>query len=385
LRRRHDSIAVAEEILCPAGSSGHFHAHLSQGHVFHGTFVDDLASVVHHVDRPSRVLILGASLSAALLPMSIFVGVEEVTLVDIEPIDSPLLDQLRDQFQITRVVCNAEKLAGCCVDSFDLIYCDLFTDWGYAQAMIDGTFYRQLDRLLAPGGLIAVNAFDVPAYLSPECGQTVTTTIIALLQSAGLSVKFLTHRRNTLVLGTRNEEREKLADHVTRELFGLDRERYFLAKRRALEFRDAPSLLEESARCLTTASFQEIGALLHFRGTVLLGFCNSRFQIGDWKSFRDFAMSADTSSPVVGKALAGSDVLRRIVLMELAASSFSDTIGSLDRLRVLLDDCPNLLCVRQEFEGQLLVDIHAICIASAGNENMFRELAGNQRTAGEGR
>jgi hypothetical protein len=250
-------------------------------------------------------------------------------------------------------------------ESFDIIYADLFTNEGYADAMLDERFYSAMRARLSDSGAIVVNAFDIPSYLFPEQGETVTASLISLLAGEQSEVYFLKHRRNTLLLALSEGERGVYA-HTTRPLVGYDYLRLRTALERAQEFRRAPAVTVDSTARWTSASFERVGTLLHARMVALVGDCTVRFGLGNWNSFFELALHADPLTPRFRAALSGSEMLRHIVLMELAANAFTDPQASLDQLTAILKSLDASFAFDEVLRTQALVDLHAICVCAGG-------------------
>ena len=341
-----------------------YRAYINVNFVFQGTHIDDMASAIFRVARPTRVLVLGASLASVLLPLSIFTNVQEVTLVDLEKPSSPLIDKLRKSIIIRVSVSDALDYLEKCNKQFDVIYVDMFTEDGYAEIVFDKRLYRAMHRKLDGSGAIVLNAYDIPCYLFPEIGSTVTVTLMNLLSDEFSEVLFLKHRRNSLLLAG-NAIHQAVCCHETRPLSLIDGQRLQLARERAYEFRAIPTVARSVSPPWKTAEFGRIGRLLLLRTAALLGTCEARYKIGHWNSFHDLALYMDLQQPTILKALYNSEFLRHIVLIEIAAHMFSDPKTSLARLSVMLKSLHNVFTLSSAYRSQALVDVHAMKVISS--------------------
>lgn len=347
-----------------------YQAYVNLNFVFQGTPMDDVASAVFKVERPTRALILGASLGSVLLPLSAFAGVEEVVLVDLDETNSPLLERLRNSIDVRVSVSDALDYLEAGNDLFDLIFVDLFTEVGYAEVMLDKRLYQAMHGRLREKGAILVNAFDIPSYLFPETGKTVTSTLMNLLADELSEVFYLKHRRNSLLLA--GKAVHQVYSHQVRPLSPLDEQRLCLARERANEFRPIPASAQSVSSPWVTAPFDDIGRLLFRRMASLLGECVARYDLGQWGSFQDLALRADPQHQVFRDALCSSEFLRHVVLMELAANTFSDPKTSLAQLAAILKSLNGSFAFSRAYRSQAIVDLHAMSVA--GSDEMCAEL-----------
>lgn len=350
--------SIAVEWL--SSSVEHFHAYADLEYVFQGTYVDDVVSALYRIRKPRRVLVLGASLAAVLLPLSVFPVVEEVTLVDLNLVESKIIEKFSSSMRICLITSDAKWHLIATEETYDLIYCDLFTADGYAECMFDAELYAAAQRRLSADGAILINAFDVSSYLSPETGETVTSAISTQLSAVLPVVEILKHRRNCLIFG-RRESTSSIYQHLARPLFGLDCARLEISKVRALEFIHAPNLLSTNAS-RKSALYSEIDLMLARRMTAFMCACAEPLGIGAWNSLHDFAMRADFSTQRIRAAFLASQTLHHIVLMELAANSFSDSEGSVNRLIDISNALGLNLVVDMNLLSQGLVDLHTILL-----------------------
>lgn len=354
LARKKSSLTALHDV-----GSQYFFAHVDPGRVFQGTHVDDIASAIFCMPVPRRVLILGASLAAVTLPLSVFTSIEQIVLVDIDPPTPVILTSMRAEIDIVSVQCDALDYLRSGEDQFDLIYADIYTTSAYANLLFKHDFYRAMGARLHLGGRLVVNAFDIPCYLRPTVGNTVTTTIAEHMGAVFRDVRILGNRRNTLLIGTMAPF--IVHDHVTRALDELDRARLHIARLRTADFRRSNRM----TYAWTAASFLDIDMVMHVRMQAMLETLSSQYGLAGWQTFRQLALEAPLSVRDLGRALHQSAALRSILRTELAAHAFADPEFSNRRLHELGLHTTTLHA--DEYTNQALVDMHAIAVCGAQN------------------
>ena len=111
-------------------------------------------------------------------------GVEHITFVDRQPETTVVADHCKERRIKTRTCASDVNIFfGVDKHKYDFIYVDLYEPDRHSGLVQTVAFWEQIADRLSNAGVVALNSFDVPVYLFPELGTTITTTIARSMMS----------------------------------------------------------------------------------------------------------------------------------------------------------------------------------------------------------
>ena len=172
--------------------NGNLQFHSRDEYRYHETLVHPVMAAYASHTAPRRVLVLGGGDGMAVREVLKYAGVEQVTLVELDPqmtrlfSDDARLRALNDgSLSNPRLrIVNADAYAWLesCTESFDIVIVDFPDPTNFAIGKLyTTTFYQRVDQVLAAGGWMVVQT------TSPLVARRSFWTVVATLEAVGLA------------------------------------------------------------------------------------------------------------------------------------------------------------------------------------------------------
>ncbi|MEH2539197.1 spermidine synthase [Bradyrhizobium sp. AZCC 1699] len=366
-------LTAATDSIFARSNASEIHSWVDLRSDFQGIWVDDVASAMFCAKDLSEVLVLGVSLGSCLLPMSTFPSMRHAILVDTDPIESPVFKTISErQITVEHIHDDAYEFTHKSKRRFGFIYVDLYDLKSHSPLTCSPAFARSLMNVLESGGLVAINCFDIPAYLFPERPITITTAIMQTFAAVFPYVFFLKDRRNCIVVASTSDLR--FAPHETVGRTEADQIALAISQWRSRCWsRWVNSSPFESSRRPQLGTFVEIDAQMSARARKLKKVLEVHIPaLGEFDTFSRFALECELKH--LTNILRRSTFLRSLLLCEIAACCFQNIDLAMKRFRALIEATGRDWFQHDALSSVGIAQIRCIAVRASCDHRWFCEL-----------
>lgn len=225
--------------------------------VFMGDYWDEFGLLSY--PEIKKALVLGCGSGSCIRPLLSNAPKMKITLVDNDADALKKCTEIYSKYfpEINFEVINQDASF---VESFgsnyDLIIVDTYTDKGYTSFLNFSGYFEKLEHALSDSGILAINCFTVPTFLSSGISNA-ETFFIEILSKSFSKIRTFPFRRNITILASKHPiPNERVDNSRLNEIDSIVFESQIIRKKNR-EYQVTNPLNNRSVKCLPL--FEQIG------------------------------------------------------------------------------------------------------------------------------